>query len=68
MTKFNKSEKAKNAPLLALLTYAAEHPTQWHNLGPDPECTEAAKLLATHGILELRLPQKQFRLVNRPSD
>jgi hypothetical protein len=51
-------------PMLSILEYAAQHPARWHDLGPRDEPRQAAKLLVVRGVIEVRQPMNQFKLVH----
>jgi hypothetical protein len=49
-----------------VLSWAADHPKRWHNIGPLPESRKAAELLAHRGVIEIRQPMNQYRLKPAP--
>jgi hypothetical protein len=63
MGRLSKAESWFSADMLRLLEYGARHPTQWHNLRPDMTETQAAKILAERGVIEIRPQGNQFRLL-----
>jgi hypothetical protein len=66
MKKLTKSERLLNEQMLALLEWAAEHPTRWHDIGKLPETQKAAERLAKRGVIEIRDPMNQYRLKPAP--
>lgn len=57
------AERLVNEQMLALLEWAAEHPKQWHEIGREPSAIKAAGLLEKRGVIEIRQPQNQYRLI-----
>lgn len=49
--------------MLNILQYAINDPKRWHDIGADPDSKRAAQVLVDHGLIEVRIPQNQYRLV-----
>jgi hypothetical protein len=62
----SKTERLVDEQMLALLEWASDHPTRWHDIGKLPETQKAADLLAKHGVIEIRQPMNQYRLKPAP--
>jgi hypothetical protein len=46
-----------------VLSWAAEHPKRWHDIGKLPETLKAAELFEKSvAVIELRQPMNQYRL------
>jgi hypothetical protein len=48
--------------MLALLEWAAKHPTKWHPIGKLEADKRAAELLATCGVIEVWRETQLYRL------
>jgi hypothetical protein len=53
MKKLTKAERLVNEQMLAILEWASDHPTDWHNIGPLPPSKQAAELLEKRGVIEI---------------
>jgi hypothetical protein len=60
--KLTKAERLVNEQMLALLEWASDHPTRWHDIGPEESTKRAAELLAKRGVIEIRQPMNQYKL------
>jgi len=40
--------------MLAIVEWAADHPTQWHDIGPLPATKHVVELLKKRGVIEIR--------------
>jgi hypothetical protein len=60
--KLTKAERLVTEQMLALLEWAAENPTRWHDIGKDPATVRAAELLAKRGVIEIREYSNQYKL------
>jgi hypothetical protein len=49
-----------------VLSWAADHPKRWHDIGKLPETLKAAELLEKRGVIEIRQPMNQYRLKPAP--
>jgi hypothetical protein len=49
--KLSQSERLVDEQMLAIIEWAAEHPTKWHDIGKLPETRKAAELLAKRGVI-----------------
>jgi hypothetical protein len=61
--KLTRAERALDAKMLAILEYATRHPRRWHSIGLEPDWRRAAQLLAERGVIEIRQPMNQYRLI-----
>lgn len=66
MKKLTNAERSLDEKMLAILEYATKHHRRWHDIGPEPDWQRAAQLLADSGMIEIRQPQNQYRLVVKP--
>jgi hypothetical protein len=57
------SERLVAEQMLAIVEWASDHPKHWHDIGPLPASTQAAELLAKRGVIEIRQPTNQYRIV-----
>jgi hypothetical protein len=48
--------------MLALLKWASDHPTHWHDIGPLPASRQGADLLAKRGMIEIWPETGLYRL------
>ena len=62
MRRLTKAERLVNEQMLALLEWAADHPTRWHDIGPEEASKRAAELLAKRGVIEIREYSNQYKL------
>jgi hypothetical protein len=60
--KLTKAERLVDEQMLAIVEWAADHPKDWHDIGPLPASKQAAELLEKRGVIEIRRPQNQYRL------
>jgi hypothetical protein len=60
--KITKAERLVNEQMLAMLEWAAKHPTRWHDIGKIEATQRAAELLEKRGVIETRQPMNQYRL------
>jgi hypothetical protein len=60
--KLTKAERLVNEQMLAILEWASDHPTRWHDIGKLPASKQAAELLAKRGVIEIRQPMNQYKL------
>jgi hypothetical protein len=60
--KLTKAERLVNEQMLALLEWASDHPTRWHDIGPEESSKRAAELLAKRGVIEIREYSNQYKL------
>jgi hypothetical protein len=60
--KLSKEERLMDEQMLALLEWASEHPTKWHNIGKLDASQKAAALLAKRGVIEVRPETNAYRL------
>jgi hypothetical protein len=60
--RLTKPERAVDEAMLAMLEWASDHPTHWHDIGKLPEFKTAAELLAKRDLVEIRQPMNQYRL------
>jgi len=60
--KLSKEERLMDEQMLALLEWAAEHPTKWHNIGKLEASQKAAALLAKRGVIEVWPETGLYRL------
>lgn len=56
------AERLLDEQMLALLEWASEQPSRWHEIGKLEASRKAAALLEQRGVIETRQPQNQFRL------
>jgi hypothetical protein len=56
------SERMVDEQMLAIVEWASDHPTHWHDIGPLPASRQSAELLARRGVIEIRQPMNQYRL------
>lgn len=63
MRRLTKAERLVNEQMLALLEWAAENPTRWHDIGPEESSKRAAELLAKRGVIEIREYSNQYKLI-----
>ena len=61
-TKISKAEKLVNEQMLAMLEWAAKHPTRWHDIGKIEATQRAAELLAKRGVIEIWKETNLYRL------
>jgi hypothetical protein len=61
--KLTKAERLVAEQMLAVVEWAADHPKHWHDIGPLPASKQAAALLAKRGVIEIRQPMNQYRLI-----
>jgi hypothetical protein len=61
--KLSKAERLVDEAMLAMLEWASERPKDWHDIGKLPEFKTAAELLAKRGVIEIRQPMNQYRIV-----
>lgn len=62
MRKISKAEKLVNEQMLAILEWAAEHPTAWHDIGKLEASKKAAELLEKRGVIEIWKETNLYRL------
>jgi hypothetical protein len=60
--KITKAERLVNEQMLAMLEWASEHPTKWHNIGKLEATQKAAQLLAKRGVIEVWPETNLYRL------
>lgn len=60
--KLTAAERQADEQMLALLEWAAEHPTKWHRIGNLEATHKAAELLAKRGLIEIWPETGQYRL------
>jgi hypothetical protein len=48
-----KAERLVAEQMLAIVEWASNRPTHWHDIGPMPESRQAAELLAKRGVIEI---------------
>ena len=60
--KLSKEERLVDEQMLALLEWAAEHPTKWHRIGNLEATQKAVTLLAQRGVLEIWPETNLYRL------
>lgn len=60
--KLTKEERLVDEQMLALLEWASEYPTRWHDIGKLEASRKAAELLAKRGVLELWPETNLYRL------
>lgn len=62
MPKLTKAERQVEAQMLVLLEWASSR-SGWHDIGQEPATVKAATLLEKRGVIEIRQPQNQYRLI-----
>jgi hypothetical protein len=60
--KLTAAERLIDEQMLALLEWAAKHPTKWHQIGKIPATKKAAELLAKRGVIEVWRETQMYRL------
>jgi hypothetical protein len=60
--KLTAAERLIDEQMLAMLEWAAEHPTKWHSIGKLEATKKAAELLAKRGVIEVWPETQQYRL------
>jgi hypothetical protein len=61
--KLTKAEQELNTRMLSILEYASKHPDRWHTIGRDEDSKQAVELLVKRGVLEVRQPMNQYKLI-----
>jgi hypothetical protein len=60
--KVTKPERLVNEQMLAMLEWAAKHPTRWHDIGKIEATQRAAELLEKRGVIEIWPETKMYGL------
>jgi hypothetical protein len=56
-------ERELDKEMLAMLEWGARYSKQWHDIGEVDASRRAAELLAKRGLIEIRRPQNQYRII-----
>jgi hypothetical protein len=60
--KLTKEDRLVDEQMLAIIEWASDHPTKWHNIGKLEVTQKAAALLAKRGVLEIWPGTNLYRL------
>jgi hypothetical protein len=60
--KITAAERMVDEQMLAIIEWAADHPKDWHDIGPLPASKQAAALLAKRGVIEVWPQTNMYRL------
>lgn len=60
--KLTVTERLVDEQMLALLEWASEHPTKWHDLGKLDATKKAAEMLAKRGVIEIWPETNGYRI------
>jgi hypothetical protein len=63
--KLTQKERLVGELMLAMLEWAAKHPTRWHDIGKIPEWQRAPELLEKRGVIEIWPEKNHYRLKPR---
>jgi len=61
--KLTKAERLVQEQMLAMLEWASDHPTKWHNIGKLEATEQAAELLEKRGVIEIWPETNMYRLM-----
>lgn len=63
--KLTKEERLVQEQMLAMLEWASERPTKWHDIGKLDATKKAAELLAKRGVIEIWPETNGYRLKSK---